>query len=188
MSEPVNIAAIDAGSNAIRVAICAASSPSDINPLVKERVPVRLGHHTFVRGELDPQTLDQAVSAFGRFRKLFDQYGVTHYRAVSTSAVRNAKNRETLLHRLYHDTQIELEVLLHQFTAGEDSSFTAKYKEGLEHSNAALDAGREALDELAFRRRGLAVSLVIILLVLLGLGLKIRQLSAQQRVEPERSS
>jgi len=111
VTTPIHIAAIDAGSNAIRVAICAATSPVDINPLVAERVPVRLGHHTFVRGERDPETLDNAVTAFARFRKLFDQYGVQHYRAVSTSAVRNSKNRETLLHRLYHDTKIELEVI-----------------------------------------------------------------------------
>jgi len=111
LSEPVYIAAIDAGSNAIRVAICAATSATDITPLVRERVPVRLGHNTFIRGELDPETVDQAVAAFARFRTLFDQYQVAHYRAVSTSAVRNAKNRETLLHRLYHDTQIELEVI-----------------------------------------------------------------------------
>ncbi|MFT5430112.1 MAG: exopolyphosphatase/guanosine-5'-triphosphate,3'-diphosphate pyrophosphatase, partial [Myxococcota bacterium] len=49
--------------------------------------------------------------AFARFRKLFDQYGVQHYRAVATSAVRNAKNRDALLHRLFHDTQIELDVI-----------------------------------------------------------------------------
>ena len=39
------------------------------------------------------------------------------------------------------------------------------------------DAG-EALGELAFRRKGLVVSLVIIVLVLIGLGLKIRQISS----------
>ncbi len=111
LANPIHIAAIDAGSNAIRLAISAATGPDDINSLVKERVPVRLGHHTFTRGELDPETLDNAVVAFARFRKLFDQYGVQHYRAVSTSAVRSAKNRDTLLHRLYHDTGIELEVI-----------------------------------------------------------------------------
>lgn len=86
------------------------------------------------------------------------------------------------------DTQIELEVLVHQFMTGEESSFTAKYHEGLEHANAALDAGREALDELAIRRRGLAISLVIILLVLLALGLKIRQLSLARTRQVEPSS
>ena len=108
---PVHIAAIDTGSNAIRVAISSAASPSEINPLVSERVPVRLGTGTFVRGEIDAATFDNAITAFARFRKLFDQYNVTHYRAVATSAVRNARNRDQLLHRLFHDTQIELDVI-----------------------------------------------------------------------------
>src|SRR6185312_9279934 len=33
------------------------------------------------------------------------------YRAVATSAVRNATNRDVLLHRLYHEAGIELEVI-----------------------------------------------------------------------------
>ena len=82
------------------------------------------------------------------------------------------------------DTQIELEVLLHEFATGEDSSFVAKYKEGIEHADAALAAGQDALGELGFRRRGLTVSLVIIFLVLLALGLKIRQLSDQRTDGP----
>ncbi len=86
------------------------------------------------------------------------------------------------------DTQIQLEVLLHEFTAGEDSQFAAKYEEGLEHANAALDSGHEALGELTFRRKGLAISLVIILLLLVALGLKIRQISERQAGEPERSN
>jgi regulator of sirC expression with transglutaminase-like and TPR domain len=40
-----------------------------------------------------------------------------------------------------------------------------------------LEAARKALEELAFRRRGLAVSLGLIVLVLIGLALKIRQIS-----------
>lgn len=79
------------------------------------------------------------------------------------------------------DAQIELEVLVHTFSADEDGAFHEKYREGLESARAALESAREALDELAFRRRGLAVSLVLILLVLVGLGLKIRQLSRGPR-------
>jgi hypothetical protein len=86
------------------------------------------------------------------------------------------------------DTQIELEVLLHGFATDEDSAFIAKAKEGLEHAGAALEAGREALGELVFRRQGLAISLVIIVLVLASLVLKIRQLSTRQEEERGRSS
>jgi hypothetical protein len=38
-------------------------------------------------------------------------------------------------------------------------------------------AGHDSLDELSSRRKGLAASLGVIVLVLLGLGLKIRELS-----------
>ncbi|HVS01872.1 MAG TPA: hypothetical protein VMT16_03805 [Thermoanaerobaculia bacterium] len=79
------------------------------------------------------------------------------------------------------DSQIELQVLVHTFSAAEDSAFVEKHAEGLEHAQAALRLGQEARDELAFRRRGLAASLGIILLVLVALALKIRQLTLEER-------
>ena len=74
-------------------------------------MPVQLGHGAFTRGELDNQTIDQAVAAFVHFRERFDHLGVTLYRAVTTSAVRNASNREVLVHRIYHEAGIELDVI-----------------------------------------------------------------------------
>jgi len=49
----------------------------------------------------------------------------------------------------------------------------------MEHAEAAFAAGIEAMDELAFRRKGLLVSLAVIVLVLIGLAFKIRQISAR---------
>jgi hypothetical protein len=74
------------------------------------------------------------------------------------------------------DAQIELAVLVHGFSADPKGAFAQKHREGIAHARAAVDAGQRALDELAYRRRGLAVSLVLIVLVLIGLALKIRQL------------
>ncbi len=107
---PLRLGAIDTGSNAIRVVI-AELTPTELVRIEAERVPVRLGHHAFTRGELDAETIDQAVAAFVHFRELFDHHGVTIYRAVATSAVRSASNREVLLHRLYHEAGIELEII-----------------------------------------------------------------------------
>ena len=106
----VRLGAIDAGSNAIRVVI-AEMTATDLVRIEAERVPVRLGHGAFTRGELDPAVIDQAVAAFVHFRQRFDAHGVTIYRAVGTSAVRGASNRDVLLHRLYHEAGIELEVI-----------------------------------------------------------------------------
>jgi exopolyphosphatase/guanosine-5'-triphosphate,3'-diphosphate pyrophosphatase len=104
------LGAIDAGSNAIRVVI-AELGPTELVRIEAERIPVRLGHNAFTRAELDSETIDQAVAAFVHFRQRFDFHGVTLYRAVATSAVRTAANRDVLLHRLYHEAGIELEVI-----------------------------------------------------------------------------
>ncbi|MEW6071271.1 MAG: cytochrome c3 family protein [Planctomycetota bacterium] len=83
------------------------------------------------------------------------------------------------------DAQISLQVLVHTFSAAPGSPFQTKHAEGLQHARAALDSGQGALDELAFRRRGLAMSLVVILAVLVALGMKIRQISARaEEAEP----
>jgi exopolyphosphatase/guanosine-5'-triphosphate,3'-diphosphate pyrophosphatase len=108
--ERTTLGAIDAGSNAIRMVV-AELGPSELIRVEAERVPVRLGHGAFTRGELDDAVIDQAVAAFVHFRERFDHHGVTIYRAVGTSAVRNASNRDVLLHRLYHEAGIELEVI-----------------------------------------------------------------------------
>ena len=104
------LGAIDAGSNAIRMVV-AELGPSELTRIEAERVPVRLGHGAFTRGELDGAMIDQAVAAFVHFRERFDHHGVGIYRAVGTSAVRNAGNRDVLLHRLYHEAGIELDVI-----------------------------------------------------------------------------
>ncbi|HEU0029352.1 MAG TPA: Ppx/GppA phosphatase family protein [Kofleriaceae bacterium] len=110
MATPIRLGAIDAGSNAIRVVI-AELGATELTRIEAERVAVRLGTGAFTRGELDPQVIDQAVAAFVHFRERFDANGVRIYRAVATSAVRGASNRDVLLHRLYHEAGIELEVI-----------------------------------------------------------------------------
>ena len=113
MATRTKLGAIDAGSNAIRVVIAELAGPTsgDLVRIEAERIPVRLGHNAFTQGTLDAATIDGAVAAFVHFRERFDHHGVGIYRAVATSAVRNASNRDVLLHRLYHEAGIELEVI-----------------------------------------------------------------------------
>jgi hypothetical protein len=78
------------------------------------------------------------------------------------------------------DAQIQLEVLVHGFSTAADSPFSQAAAAGLEDVKAASQLGIAALDELEYRRLGLAASLVIIALVLIGLGLKIRGLARRR--------
>lgn len=75
------------------------------------RAPVRLGHCAFTTGELDRRTLRDAAAAFREFRHIMDAHGVTAYRAVTTSAAREARNGRVLIERIRHQAKIELEIV-----------------------------------------------------------------------------
>ena len=78
------------------------------------------------------------------------------------------------------DGQIQLEVLVHTFSNAESGEFMKQYEEGRKHAQAALNGARKGLDELAYRRQGLFISLGLVVLVLVGLGLKIRALRSRR--------
>jgi exopolyphosphatase / guanosine-5'-triphosphate,3'-diphosphate pyrophosphatase len=111
VSEPVHIAAIDAGSNAVRLAVARAYSALDIEPLHSERYSLRLGESVFVRHRFSEDTLKKGVKAFCHFREIMDEFGVTRYRAVATSASREARNRDAFVRQIKKNANIELEVI-----------------------------------------------------------------------------
>ncbi len=111
MSEPVHIAAIDAGSNAVRLSISRAYSALDIELLVNERYPLRLGEGVFVRHRFSEDLLKKGVKAFRHLHGIMEEYGVTTYRAVATSASREARNSRTLVHRIKQATGLRLEII-----------------------------------------------------------------------------
>lgn len=111
MSEPVHIAAIDAGSNAVRLAVARAYSALDIEPLHTERYPLRLGESVFLRHRFAEETLKKSVKAFRHFREIMDEFGVTQYRAVATSASREARNRDAFVRQIKKKAGIQLEVV-----------------------------------------------------------------------------
>jgi len=88
----IGIVAVDAGSNAIRAAVARASSATDITEIFTERWPVRLGHNVFTHRKLDARTIVRAVKTFRHFRAMMRQHKIQTYRAVATSAVREAQN------------------------------------------------------------------------------------------------
>jgi exopolyphosphatase / guanosine-5'-triphosphate,3'-diphosphate pyrophosphatase len=111
MPEPVHIAAIDAGSNAVRLSIARAYSALDIEPLVNERCSLRLGEGVFVRHRFSEEILKRSLKAFRNIHESMEEYGVTKYRAVATSATREAQNRKSFLRRIKKATGISLEVI-----------------------------------------------------------------------------
>lgn len=125
-------AAIDVGSNALRLRIVEASAPShsarprDQLPLglgieregaepwrdiATLRASVRLGAEVFVSGRLAPASIGQACDALRNFRAEMDRAKVDAYRAIATSAVREAKNGATLIERARREAGVEVETI-----------------------------------------------------------------------------
>lgn len=108
-------AAIDLGSNALRLRIVEADRPRDDGPPWKEvtslRAPVRLGRDVFLLGALAPNVVAAACDALRRFREAMDEAKVEHYRAVATSAVREATNGEVLIARAEREAGVKLEII-----------------------------------------------------------------------------
>src|SRR5579864_9386471 len=100
MSEPVHIAAIDAGSNAVRLSVARAYSALDIEPVVNERYSLRLGEGVFLRHRFSEELFKKGVKAFRHFKEVMDEFGVTRYRAVATSASREARNRDSFVREI----------------------------------------------------------------------------------------
>ncbi len=84
------IAAIDAGSNALRLVVANLDEAWHVEPLETVRNPVRLGQDVFSNNIFQESTIQQAVDAFIQFRRIMDDFGVSRLRAVATSAVREA--------------------------------------------------------------------------------------------------
>lgn len=103
------MAAIDAGSNAIRFVAADFLGGSRYSVVGRTRKPVRLGHGVFTTGRLDDATVELAAKAFRGFRREIDAFGVEHYRAVGTSATREATNRQAFLDRILEESDIVLE-------------------------------------------------------------------------------
>lgn len=113
------LAALDVGSNALRLRVVEVAAPSSGCPLPPPpwrevrslRAAVRLGGDVFLGGKLAPASIDRACEALQAFREAMDDDRVDAYRATATSAVREASNAATLIARARREARIDLEVI-----------------------------------------------------------------------------
>jgi len=104
-------AAIDIGSNAMRLHIAGPDTQAGLKTIHYHRESVRLGHDAFTRRRLSEETMEEALQAFETFRSMIALYPVQTIRAVGTSALRDSGNADELVHRIKDKTDIEIEVI-----------------------------------------------------------------------------
>ena len=111
----VNYAAIDIGSNAVRLLIKSidreAVQEKKFKKVMMLRVPLRLGFDVFSIGELFEKKVDKLRRLMKAFRQLMKIYDVDDYRACATSAMRDARNGRMIIKKIEKDTGIRIEII-----------------------------------------------------------------------------
>jgi exopolyphosphatase/guanosine-5'-triphosphate,3'-diphosphate pyrophosphatase len=110
----VKIAAIDIGSNAIRLLIEEVREHQGqwrIDKVSLTRVPVRLGDEVFVHKKISDEKLRQLVKTMRAFWYLMDVHEVEMFRVCGTSAMREAKNRNKVIETVEREANFKIEVL-----------------------------------------------------------------------------
>ncbi|HEY5906660.1 MAG TPA: exopolyphosphatase, partial [Vicinamibacteria bacterium] len=99
-------AVVDLGASALRLAV--AESQAGAPPRILEEASrgILLGKDTFTHGRLGAATVEATLKVLEGFRRIMDTYGVVRYRAVATSAIRDATNRDEFLRRADLDVQV----------------------------------------------------------------------------------
>jgi exopolyphosphatase/guanosine-5'-triphosphate,3'-diphosphate pyrophosphatase len=109
MSKP-RLAAIDAGTNSFHLIITEVDTDTgNFKILGREREIVRLGSSSSDMKFLTPDAAERGIKTLKRFKGLADAAGA-EIRAVATSAVREALNRDEFIKRVKNETGIKLEV------------------------------------------------------------------------------
>ncbi|MEN9639446.1 MAG: hypothetical protein RLZZ262_1314 [Bacteroidota bacterium] len=110
----MKIAAIDIGSNAIRLLIEEVRLQNNayyIEKVSLTRVPLRLGDEVFTKGKLSKQKISQLVKTMKAFWYLMDVHSVEIFRACATSAMREASNRKQVVQRVEAEANVKIEIL-----------------------------------------------------------------------------
>jgi exopolyphosphatase / guanosine-5'-triphosphate,3'-diphosphate pyrophosphatase len=105
------LAVVDMGSNAVRLQIAQAQPDGTLEVRAEDRAAVRLGAQVFRTGRLSTESIAACAEALVRFAKLAQTAGASEVRAVATSAVREASNRDELLRAAHTQAGIDIEVV-----------------------------------------------------------------------------
>ena len=108
-------AAIDIGSNAVRMLIANVIEEENKQPKFKKsaliRVPIRLGQDAFTVGEISNDNIVKMKDTMSAFKLLMKSYEVERYMACATSAMREAKNGAAIVTGIKEHANIDIDII-----------------------------------------------------------------------------
>lgn len=111
----INYAAIDIGSNAVRLLIKHVEEDSNGVPHFSKvlllRIPLRLGFDVFAMGKISEQKEKNLIRLMKSYRHIMKIYDVDSYRACATSAMRDAANGMQIIKYIRKKTDIKIDII-----------------------------------------------------------------------------
>ena len=108
-------AAVDIGSNAIRLLIATVIEkegfPTQFKKTSLVRLPIRLGADVFLKGNISSGNYKRLLDAMQAYSLIIKTHKVVAYRACATSAMREAKNGKEIVSKLKAATGIDIQII-----------------------------------------------------------------------------
>lgn len=108
-------AAIDIGSNAVRLLISTITEQEGREPQFKKtslvRVPIRLGADVFISKRISSENERRMVDTMQAFKLLMKSHRIEKYKACATSAMREAENGEEIARLITEKTGVEINII-----------------------------------------------------------------------------
>ncbi len=157
----MKFAAIDIGSNAVRLLFCNAYESNGKTSIKKAeliRVPLRLGEDSFLHKKISHKKIDKLVTAMKAFKNLIEVYDAVAYRACATSAMRDAENRYEVVERVRKEAGIKIEIIDGKTEA--DIIYSTNITEHLDknHNYLYIDIGGGSTEITLFSKNKIMVS------------------------------
>lgn len=105
------LAAIDIGSNSIKLALAEAAASDSFRVFFAEKDAVRLGHETLRERHLSEEAIERAARSITRFRQIAQTRGAQKILAVATASVRAADNQQEFIEKIEEATGVRVEIL-----------------------------------------------------------------------------
>ena len=108
------LAAIDIGSNAVRFLITSIrinKSETKFKKISLVRVPLRLGEDVFSKGKISDKKLKKLQKTLKAFKILMQMHEVYMFKAVATSAMREAENSTKIIEDIFKKLNIKIDLI-----------------------------------------------------------------------------
>jgi exopolyphosphatase/guanosine-5'-triphosphate,3'-diphosphate pyrophosphatase len=140
---------VDLGTNSVRLVIARLEEDGSHVIVKQEKIPVNLGEGSFENHLLTQEAMDRTFEALKSMKETAGFFGAGYIRAVATSALRQADNKNLFLKRVLDELDLDLKVI------------PGLEEARLVYRGVALNVGEEAEPSLIMDIGGGSVELIV---------------------------